>query len=85
MTCQVVGTLMELSDSKGRPLVVLRRAHNGQMLTILMRYRDMTEADKDAVRGAFGDVADATISGERNSTIGDIEKFLAFDEERPCG
>ena len=78
--------LMEFSDSRGRPLVFLRRAPNGEVLTVMMRYRDMTISDKDAVRGAFEDTASGkAIGGEFDTGIGDIEKFLAFEDDRPCG
>lgn len=79
-------TLMELLDSKGRLLVLLRRAPNGEVLTVMMRYGDMTDVDKNAVRGAFDEAASGqAVGGEYNQKIADIEKFLAFDDERPCG
>lgn len=77
--------LLEISDSKGRPLIKLRQAPNGDILTIMMRYRDMTEDDKNAVRGAFESASHNASGGESDGQIGDIEKFLNFEEERPCG
>ena len=78
--------LMRVSDARGRPLVMLRRTPKGEFLTVLMRYRDMTGEDKAVVRAAFRNATKgAAVGGDSDGTIGDVERFIAFEEDRPCG
>jgi len=78
-------TLVEAKDERGRRLFVVRRAPNGDVVTIVHRYGDMTGADKDVVRAAFAAAIDGAVGGESDGKVGDVERFLAFDEDRPCG
>ena len=76
-----------ISDTRSRPLVILRRSPKDEILYVLMRYHDMTEEDKLIVRTAY-DVAlsqEVVAGADFGSDVSNIEGFLAFSENRLCG
>ena len=78
--------VIRFCDRRGRPLVILRKLKNGRYMYVLKRYNDMTDAERSVVRSAH---ANAVKNGSARSGDGtdvfDIEEFLSFREERPCG
>jgi hypothetical protein len=75
-------TILKVLDDKKRPLVLLRRYVSGKMLYILNRYVDMTENDKNIVRASY-EIAFKLKPDEMD--IQDLENFLSFSENKPCG
>jgi hypothetical protein len=76
------GTIYTVKDQLNRPLVILRRSTNGKLLYILNRYLDMTENDKEVVRTSYQVALRLqSIDGD----ISNIEDFLSFSENKPCG
>ena len=56
------------------------------MMYIFRRYKDMSESDKQKVRGlhAVATSMGVVISSEDGDPY-DIEGFLSFKEQKPCG
>jgi hypothetical protein len=76
-----------IKGSKDRPMIILRRTNKGKLMYMLMRYNDMTEDDKDNVRAAYELVKE---SGQFDCSVDqndadDIELFLSFQDNKPCG
>lgn len=76
-----------IKGSKDRPIIILRRTNKGKLMYMLMRYNDMTEDDKDNVRAAYELVKE---SGQLDCSVDqndadDIESFLSFQDNKPCG
>lgn len=77
------GIICTVKDHANRPLVVLKRLKNGKILYILNRYIDMTEKDKDIARVSHS-VALKTSNQNRVEDL-NIEDFLSFSDNKPCG
>jgi len=78
------GIIYTVKDNNNRPLVILRHSKNVKILYILNRYVDMTEKDKDIIRVAY-EVALKSSSQIDKGNISNIEDFLNFSENKPCG
>ena len=76
-----------IADSKERPLIVLRRTNKGKLMYVLMRYNDMTEEDKEKVRSAYELAKESgqPMDSDGNGAVDDIESFLSFADDEPCG
>lgn len=86
MSISATGVITVLNDLRGRPLVTVRRPPKGYVMYILMRYKDMTESDKDIVRAAYEIASSHSVDGiELGESTKDIEGFLEFSENRLCG
>jgi len=82
MNLSSTGIIYTFNDEQKRPLATLRRTKKGKILYILNRYVDMTENDKNIVRGVY----QASLkSNSATDDIEDIEEFLSFSENKPCG
>jgi hypothetical protein len=73
-------TILTVDDEKGRPLIILRSDSKSRLMYIFKRYIDMSEEAKEIIRTAY------QISIEnKNQGIENIEDFLSFSENQPCG
>ena len=73
-------TILTDDDEKGRPLIILRSDSKSRLMYIFKRYIDMSEEAKEIIRTAY------QISIEnKNQGIENIEDFLSFSENQPCG
>jgi hypothetical protein len=72
--------ILTVDDEKGRPLIILRSDSKSRLMYIFKRYIDMSEEAKEIIRTAY------QISIEnKNQGIENIEDFLSFSENQPCG
>jgi len=80
------GIIAKIMDTQERPLVIIRRNTVGEVIYVLMRYKDMSEQEKNIIRTAYNIAVQYT---DKNAEFGydikSIENFLNFSENRLCG
>jgi len=80
------GVVYTIYDGRKRPIMICRATKRNTMMYIFRRYKDMSESDKQKVRGlhAVATSMGVVISSEDGDPY-DIEGFLSFKEQKPCG
>jgi hypothetical protein len=80
-----IGVLLTVTDARQRPLVILRRTKNDTMSYIFKRYKDMTTEEKAKVKVIYDSVIEKGMVESEEGTIGNIDDFLNFTENKLCG
>jgi hypothetical protein len=80
------GVLYTIYDGRGRTIMVCRMTKRHTMMYIFRRYQDMSDSDKQKVRRlhAMAISVGAVIDSEDGDPR-DIDGFLSFKEQKPCG
>lgn len=80
------GVLYTVYDGRKRTIMVCRRTKRNTMMYVFRRYKDMSESDKEKVKALHAMVVEqGNVISSDEGDPSDIDSFLAFHEQRPCG
>ena len=80
------GILMAVPDEVGRPLIIIRRTRKNTIMYVFKRYKGMSQDSIEKVKKMYTLArSKTTITGSDDDGITDINKFLSFESDRPCG
>lgn len=80
------GVIYTIYDGRRRPVMICRITKRHKMMYIFMRYNNMGEADKQKLRGLYAMVINnGSVVDLDGCSLGDLDAFLSFKEQKPCG